>query len=102
MDSKLKQWLLGAALPLLPLAHGIVSLHRGSFLLSSRNGQLEIDGLAAIYLAIASIALGLALHFHFFWEESTDQSPFFSKPALIGSLLTFLFCLFRGLLLAAY
>ena len=64
---RLKQWLAGAVLPLFILAYGIACLTSGETEIFGRGGHAVARGAAATSLAVAYIALGLFLHFHFFW-----------------------------------
>jgi len=61
-------WLLGVGLAFVPLGYGVhclVSGHARFF--GSRGSHLDLDGSAAISLAIAYIAVGLFIHAHWFW-----------------------------------
>lgn len=101
MESRLKQWVLGAALPLLPIGYGFVYLLRGSAIIFDRRQHLEIDGTAGAYIAVAYIALGISAHVYFFWHEPAEEPSLLHDSALIAALLLFLFCLLRGLFLFA-
>ena len=103
MDSRLKQWVFGAAFPLLPIGYGVICLLRGSALILRQHRQyLEIDGVAGTYIAVAYIALGLSAHLYFFWYEPAEEPSWLHHSALAAVLLLFLFCLLRGLFLCAY
>jgi len=63
-----KQWLAGAAIPLLVIIYGAVCLNRGYTTLPSTRGASEIlKNTEGIALACSYIAFGAFLHFHYFW-----------------------------------
>jgi hypothetical protein len=65
---RLKMWLLGFFLALIPLGYGVHCLMTGHARFFGRLGShLDLDGTAATSLAIAYIAVGLFMHAHWFW-----------------------------------
>lgn len=65
---RVKMWLLGVGLALIPLGYGVHCLITGQARFFGRRGShLDLDGTAAISLAIAYIAVGLFMHAHWFW-----------------------------------
>ena len=83
-----KQWLAGLVLAAVPIIYGIVCIRRGHTTLFGR-GSSDLTGDAAFWLAVAYIAVGAFLHFHYFWGLSERLSNF-SQFAKIISLLVFL------------
>ena len=62
---RLKMWLLGVCLALIPLGDGVRCAMTGQARFFGRRGShLDLDGTAAISLAIAYIAVGLFIHAH--------------------------------------
>ena len=62
----------GLGLALVPIIYGVVCIRRGSTLLylaehSVDQDTIEFLGSEGFWLAVAYIALGVAVHFHFFW-----------------------------------
>jgi len=90
-----KRWAYGIAFAAVPLGLGIFFLIDGRAWMLSRRGFWAIDGLAAVFAALAWIGLGLFMHFHFFW----DGRPRGWRVARVGKPLSLL--LFGGGLLAA-
>ena len=65
---RVKMWLAGVGLALIPLLYGVGCLRSGhARFFGSHGANLDLDGSAAIALAIAYIALGAFVHFHWFW-----------------------------------
>ena len=64
---RIKMWLLGIGLALVPVGYGIYCLHSGHALLFGRNANLDATGSSAVALAIAYIAVGIFIHAHWFW-----------------------------------
>jgi hypothetical protein len=65
---KLKMWVLGVGLALLPIGYGASCLVNGQARLwGSNDSELDLDGSAAVGLAIAYVAVGAFIHFHWFW-----------------------------------
>jgi hypothetical protein len=64
----LKRWLAGVGVALLPIVYGIHCLWTGHAVLPGRHRvSLETSGSTATALAIAYLALGAFIHFHYFW-----------------------------------
>ena len=84
-----KQWLAGLVFAAVPIIYGIVCIRRGHTTLFGRGASSDLTGDAAFWLAVAYIAVGAFLHFHYFWGLSERLSNF-SQFAKIISLLVFL------------
>lgn len=85
---RLKQWLSGALIPLILVIYGLVCLQRGSTTILGRGGSLELRDEPAFWMAVAYIAIGCFLHFHYFWGLS-ERLLRFSHPLKVLSLLVF-------------
>src|SRR5687768_13334578 len=83
-----KQWLAGVLLPAIPVIYGIVCIRRGHTTLFGR-ATSDLTGDAGFWLAVAYIAVGAFLHFHYFWGLSEHLSRF-SQLTKVLSLLVFL------------
>lgn len=64
---RIKMWLLGVGLALIPVGYGVRCLLTGHALLIGRNSNPDITGSAAVALAITYIAVGIFIHAHWFW-----------------------------------
>ncbi len=64
---RVKMWLLGVGLALLPISYGIYCLHTGHAILPGQNSKLDVTGSGSVALAIAYIAVGVFIHAHWFW-----------------------------------
>ena len=93
---RVKQWLAGVAFPLWPILFGIYSLIMGSATFFGRGGSLVIHGHQAMVLNIAYIAIGLFVHFHYFWGLSTSLYRF-SQALKATCLAIFVLCVFYAL-----
>jgi hypothetical protein len=86
---RLKMWLLGVGLALIPLGYGMRCLFTGHARFFGRGADLNLDGSAALALAIAYIAVGVFMHAHWFWGLHPRLEP--SSYLLKGlALLVFL------------
>ena len=65
---RIKMWLLGAGLALVPIGYGVHCLRTGHAVLFGQNSDLDVTGSGAIALSIAYIAIGIFIHAHWFWE----------------------------------
>jgi hypothetical protein len=90
------QWFGGVFLAGIPLVYGVLCLLRGATAVFGRGGSSTFTGEAGVALAIAYLAIGAFLHFHFFWGLS-DRLWRGSQPAKVASLLVFLPALAYGL-----
>ena len=62
---RLKAWLLGVGVALIPIVYGVRCLFTGHTRFFGENGShLDLDGSAAVALAIAYIAVGVFVHAH--------------------------------------
>jgi hypothetical protein len=95
-----KQWFAGVVLAAVPVIYGIHSIERGYATLPGRGGVSEkLTGEAGMWLAVASIAFGAFLHFHFFWGLS-ERLWRFSEALKVVSMLVLLAAFCRALYLA--
>ena len=73
---RLKLWLLGAGLALVPIYYGIHCLQTGhATLFGSRGGRLDLTGSAAVSMAITYLAVGVFIHAHWFWGLHPKLEP---------------------------
>jgi hypothetical protein len=87
---RLKMWLLGVGLALIPIGYGAYCLFTGhARFFGRRAAHLDLDGSAAVALAVAYIALGLFIHAHWFWGLHSRLEPF-SYLFKVLALLVFL------------
>ncbi len=86
---RVKQWLAGLVLAAVPIIYGIVCIRRGHTTLFGRGTNSDLTGDAGFWLAVAYIAVGAFLHFHYFWGLSEHLSNF-SQFAKAISLFVFL------------
>ncbi len=95
----MKQWIMGVIISSVPVIYGIYCLKRGyATLWGSRGLSSRFEGSAGVSLAIAYIALGAFLHFHYFWGLS-DRLWRFSQALKAVSLLVFIPSFLRALYL---
>lgn len=67
----IKKWLAGFLLAAVPIGYGVHCLMRGyTTLPQKQSSSLVLKGEAGMWLAIAYIAVGAFLHFHYFWGLS--------------------------------
>lgn len=92
-----KQWLAGGLLAALPIIFGLLSLKVGYTTLFGRGTSADLRGAAGQALAIAYIAGGLFLHFHYLWGLS-ERLRRFSQAGKVLSMLV----LVHALLFAIY
>lgn len=88
-----EMWLGGVLLAALLVIVGAGILLKGSATLRSSlaRGEVPLTGTAAIAFAVAFIAAGAFLHFHFFWGMSRSRQAL-SRGGKIVSLLTITTC----------
>ncbi len=87
---RVKMWLLGVALALLPLGYGIHCLWTGhTTFYGSHAARLDLTGSEAAAMAAAYIAVGVFIHAHWFWGLHSRLEPF--SPILkVLAIATFL------------
>ena len=87
---RLKMWLLGVGLALIPSYYGISCLQTGrATLFGSRGMHLDLTGSSAVAMSIAYIAVGVFIHAHWFWGLHPKLAPW--SPILkILAVLVFL------------
>lgn len=86
---RLKQWLAGGVLPLFIWLYGIACLTSGETEIFGKGGHAVARGPAATAFAMAYLALGCFLHFHFFWGLSERLEPYAERLKIV-SLCVFL------------
>jgi hypothetical protein len=95
-----KQWFAGVVLAVVPVIYGIHSIQRGYATLPGRRGVSEtLTGEAGVWLAVAAIAFGAFLHFHYFWGLSEGLWRF-SEALKVVSMLALLAAFGGALFLA--
>ena len=73
---RVKMWLLGAGMALVPIGYGVRCLQTGhATFFGSRGSHLNLDGSAAVALAVAYIAVGVFIHAHWFWGLHPKLEP---------------------------
>jgi len=87
---RVKMWLLGFGLALVPIYYGIRCLQTGhTTFVGSRGLHLDLTGSSAVAMAIAYIAVGVFIHAHWFWGLHPKLEPF--SPILkVPAVLVFL------------
>jgi len=95
----LTMWLAGVGIALIPLGYGMHCLHTGhARFFGRRFSHLDLTGSAALALAIAYIAMGAFIHFHFFWglhPRLYGLSPLFKMLAVLVFLGSFGYTIYR-------
>jgi hypothetical protein len=99
---RLKMWLVGVGVALIPVGYGIHCLMTGQARLPGRYGSsLDTHGSTAVALAVAYMAVGAFLHFHYFWGLHARLhvvSPLLKLLAVIAFLGSFGFAVYRILM----
>jgi hypothetical protein len=96
----IKQWITGFIIASLPIIYGIHCIQRGYATLFGNHGSnIKLMGDAGLSLAIAYIAIGGFIHFHYFWGLS-DRLWRFSKALKVTALMVFLLSFLYALYLA--
>ena len=78
------KWVLGLAIPAALLAYGIwiVATREGTFRADQQT--LQLHGTSAIAFGIATISVGLFMHFHYLWGNIYNQAWF----AVLGWIIS--------------
>jgi hypothetical protein len=96
---RLKMWLAGVVCALVPVLYGSWCLWIGSTKLFGRRGSaLALTGDSGFSLAIAYIAVGAFIHFHFFWglhPRLHRVSELMKLATVVVFLVSFGFALFK-------
>ena len=96
---RLKMWLLGVGLALIPFCYGVRCLLTGHARFFGRRGtHLDLDGSAAVALAIAYISIGVFIHAHWFWGLLTRfelVSYLLKLAAVLVFLVSFGYAIYR-------
>jgi hypothetical protein len=85
---RVKQWLAGCVLAAIPIIYGGICIERGRTSLFGNRSDLDLRGDAGFWLAVAYMAVGAFLHFHYFWGLS-ERLYRFSQAGKLLSLLVF-------------
>ena len=73
---RVKMWLLGFGVALVPIYYGIRCIQAGhTTFFGSRGSNLDLTGSSAIAMAIAYIAVGVFIHAHWFWGLHPKLEP---------------------------
>jgi hypothetical protein len=86
---RVKMWLVGVGVALAPVIYGVYCLISGHAILPGDPESLDVYGDAAFGLAIASMAVGLFIHAHWFWGLHPRYS-FLCAPLKLVALVVFL------------
>ncbi len=85
-----KMWLAGVGFALVPAGYGVHCLRTGHAWLPGQYGSgLDTQGSTAVAIAIAYVALGAFMHFHYFWglhAKLRGVSPLLKLLAVITFL----------------
>jgi hypothetical protein len=96
---RVKMWLLGIGLALIPLCYGVRCLSTGhARFFGRRRSHVDLDGSGAIALAIAYIAIGVFIHAHWFWGMHQKLEPWsylLKALAVLVFLGSFGFAMFK-------
>jgi hypothetical protein len=95
----LKQWLAAVLMAGWPIGCGVLSLSRGKTLLMIRSFNEVLTGDAATSLAIAYLAIGCFIHFHYFWGLSDVLWPYSQTLKLVPLVIAapaFIYALWRA------
>ena len=79
-------WIAGVAMPLLSIGYGVGCFITRHGVLPGRGMGMHVYGPKAVALGIASIGVGLLLHFHHFWGN-TDRLAAWTALGKIASLI---------------
>jgi hypothetical protein len=92
-EERLKMWLVGVGLAMVPSIYGVVCLVIGKTQLAGRWGEaVELTGAAGKALALAFIFGGVMIHAHWFWGLHPRLEGF-SPPLKALALIGFIVCL---------
>ncbi|HEU5069824.1 MAG TPA: hypothetical protein VFV96_05335 [Verrucomicrobiae bacterium] len=85
---RVKMWLLGFGLALIPIGYGIHCLRTGHTKFFGDNGSdLDLTGPAAHAMAIAYLAVGVFIHAHWFWGLHPRLEPFSPILKVLAALV---------------
>lgn len=77
-------YLGGIILPLILISYGVWCFATGHGVLAGEYAPLDLYGVRAVALGLASLSLGVFLHCHYFWGNRYHLAPF----AVIGKILS--------------
>lgn len=98
---RVTRWLAGTLIPACIIIYGLVCIRHGSTTMLGRGASLELRHEPAFWMAVAYIAIGGFLHFHFLWG-SIERLLRFSHPLKVLSLLVFVSSFIYSLCLQFY
>jgi hypothetical protein len=84
---RVKMWLVGVAAASVPIAYGIYCFNTEQAVLVGQNSSMELNGPAAKALAIAIMAVGGFMHFHWFWGLNRKLLPFSPLGKLFSAII---------------
>lgn len=84
---RLKMWMAGVGVALIPIVYGIRCLAQGEARLFGRGANLDLTGHPAVALSIAYLAVGAFIHFHYFWGLHPRLYPFSLLLKLLAVLV---------------
>ena len=94
-----KMWIMGIGVAIIPIIYGINCLISGHTYFPGRGSTgINLTGTAAQSLAIAYIAVGIFIHFHYFWGLH-PRLYCFSQLLKMLALLCFLGSFFYSIFL---
>ena len=67
------QWILGASLPACFLSYGLRTILTGHATYA-HNASMDLRGIDAVAYGVSMLAIGLFLHFHYFWGNVYSQA----------------------------
>ncbi len=82
-QSVFHQWVLGATLPACFLSYGIRTVLTGQATYT-HYASIELRGIDAVAYGVSMIAIGVFLHFHYFWGNIFNQAWW----AVLGKILS--------------
>jgi len=85
---RVKMWLLGVGLALVPVYCGIRGWQTGhATFFGSHGSRLDVTGSSAVAMAIAYIAVGVFIHAHWFWGLHPRLEALSPIPKALALLL---------------
>jgi hypothetical protein len=82
-------WLVGLGFAAVPVSYGVWCLCAGRAVFFGDVTTLDLVGATAVAYAVASIALGAFIHFHWFWGMQSRLARW-SYPAKMVAAIVFL------------
>ncbi len=93
-----EMWIGGIGVALIPIVYGFYCLYSGhSHFFRKRHGLITLEGWEAAVLAVAYVALGTYLHFHWFWGRHPRLRPWSPRLGLAAMAVFLAGLVFTGL-----